>query len=57
MKQSNSNMGIGNCDNEACIAALLSIPMQALVAGSIVIAGNAVFWLEKEGKCILKTNL
>ena len=43
-----------SCTNEACIAALLLIPIGALVAGSIVIVGNTVYWLEKEGRCLLK---
>ncbi len=54
LKNSEFGMRQGSCQNEACIATLLSIPVQALVAGSIVVAGNTVFWLEKEGKCILK---
>ena len=49
-----SNMQVADCENEACIAALLAIPMQALVVGSIVVAGNVVYWLEKQGKCVLK---
>ncbi len=49
-----SNMHVGNCENEACIATLLTIPFQALVAGSIVVAGNVIYWLEKEGTCLLK---
>lgn len=54
LKQSSTGMKIQHCNNEGCIAALLSIPVQALVAGSIVIAGNTVYWLEKEGECLLK---
>lgn len=46
------NIGI-SCNNESCIAALLSIPVQAIVVGSIVIAGNAISWLQKEGLCLL----
>jgi len=49
-----SNMRVASCENEACIAAILSIPLQALVAGSIVVAGNVVYWFEKEGTCLLK---
>jgi hypothetical protein len=55
LKQSSSGMGVGKCNNETCISALASIPIQALVAGSIVIAGNTVYWLEREGRCLLKT--
>jgi len=52
--ESKENMLAGNCSNESCIAALLSIPIQAIVAGSITIAGNIVYWLGKEGECIIK---
>ena len=45
-----------SCTNEGCIAALLLIPIEALVAGSIVVIGNTVYWLEKEGRCLLKSN-
>ncbi len=44
-----------NCTNEECIAVLLLIPLEALVAGSIVIVGNTVYWLEKEGRCLIKS--
>jgi len=40
-------MGVESCENTACIAALLSIPLQALVAGSIVATGNVIYWFEK----------
>ena len=56
MKQSNFGMRRGDCNNEACIAAIISIPIQAIVTGSIVIAGNTIFWLEKEGRCLLNDN-
>ena len=49
-----SNMHIASCENEACIANLLTIPLQALVAGSIVITGNIIYWFEKEGTCLFK---
>lgn len=54
LKKDKSNMRVGKCENEACIASLLTIPLQALVAGSIVVAGNIVYWFEKEGTCLLK---
>ena len=56
LQRSDSNLQVADCENEACIAALLAIPMQALVVGSIVVAGNVVYWLEKEGQCVLKNN-
>ena len=42
-----------NCQNEECIIALL-VPSvaSAVVSGSIVIVGNVVYWLEKQGKCL-----
>jgi len=49
-----SNIGVGSCKNEVCIASLLSIPLQALVAGSVIVAGNVIYWFEKEGTCLLK---
>ena len=49
-----SNMRAGNCENETCIATLLTTPLQALVAGSIVVVGNVIYWLEKKGTCLLK---
>jgi hypothetical protein len=57
LEKDNTNMRVKNCENEACIASLLAIPMQAFVAGSIVVAGNVVYWLEKEGKCLLKDEI
>jgi len=54
LQTSTTYMRIARCENEACIAALLAIPKQALVAGSVVIAGNTVYGLEKEGRCLLK---
>jgi hypothetical protein len=54
VKKSDNWPQIDDCENEACIAKLLSIPMDALVVGSIVVVGNTVFWLEKEGKCLVK---
>lgn len=44
------------CTNQGCIAALMFIPIEALVAGSIVVVGNTVYWLEKEGRCLLKSD-
>ncbi|MBE9504739.1 MAG: hypothetical protein IME96_11235 [Proteobacteria bacterium] len=44
-----------NCQNEECIIALL-VPgvASAVVSGSIVIVGNVVYWLERQGKCLPK---
>ncbi len=45
------NIRLGECSDDACIASLLSIPFQALVAGTLVVAGNVVYWFEKQGDC------
>ena len=54
MKQNSLAAQVQYCQNEGCIAALLTIPLQAIVVGSMVVAGNVVFWMEKEGTCLLK---
>jgi len=45
--------------NEAavgCLAVALGVTAgTAVVSGSIVVAGNTVYWLEKRGKCIVKS--
>jgi hypothetical protein len=36
----------------ACLAVLAAVgPVTAVVSGSIVVVGNTLYWLEKEGKC------
>jgi len=43
--------------SEECILALLFVPVTSLViSGSVVIVGNVVNWLEKEGACYFKNN-
>ncbi len=42
-----------SCRNEGCLIPLLPAAASAVVSGSIVIVGNAVYWLEKQGKCRL----
>jgi len=42
------------CENEACVVALLSIPAEYVVVGSLVVVGNVVLWMEKKGRCLLK---
>ena len=56
LKSSTRDIISGQCNNEGCIANLLTIPIQALIAGSIVIVGNTIFWLEKEAHCLLNDN-
>ena len=46
--------GFYNCQDEMCMAGLLAVPVvSAFVSGSIVVVGNVVYWLEKEGRCLL----
>ncbi|QDX80514.1 hypothetical protein B9N43_04150 [Denitratisoma sp. DHT3] len=46
----------GRCVNEGCVALLVSAgaasAATAVVSGSVVVAGNAVYWLEKQGRCL-----
>ncbi len=45
----------GSCVNEGCVAMLVAFgavtAASAVVSGSIVVAGNAVYWFEKRGRC------
>jgi hypothetical protein len=39
-----------------CLVVALGVTAgSAVVSGSIVVAGNTVYWLEKRGKCIAKS--
>lgn len=46
-----------NCSGQACLPYLALVGGISLgsmvVSGSIVIVGNTVFWLEKQGRCLL----
>lgn len=47
---------IGGCSNDGC-AVLLAVAgataaASAVVSGSIVIVGNVVYWLERQGRCM-----
>ena len=50
---------INQCSNEECVAevtgavfgAVVMVPFSAVVSGSIVVVGNTVYWLEKQGNC------
>jgi hypothetical protein len=43
-------------DARACFAMHLGYSVaSAIVSGSIVVAGNTIYWLEKHGKCISKS--
>ena len=47
-----SMVGAGACTNEACVAALLALPVvSGAISGSIVIVGNTLHWLEAQGRC------
>lgn len=43
------------CHNEGCVALLAlagaTTAVSAVVSGSIAVVGNAVYWLEKQGRC------
>ena len=53
----------GTCDRAAtqpeavgCLAFALGMTAgSAVVSGSIVAAGNTVYWLEKRGKCVARS--
>jgi hypothetical protein len=46
---------LGGCRNEGCAALLVTAgataAASAVISGSIVVVGNAVYWFEKEGSC------
>lgn len=50
---------IGPCSNGNCAAELAVVgavaAASAVVSGSIVIVGNVVYWMEKQGRCVRKT--
>ena len=45
----------GSCHGRDCVYVLVAVGAvavaSAVVSGSIVVAGNAVYWAEKQGKC------
>lgn len=46
---------LGRCSNQECVGALLFAGVissaSAIISGTIVVAGNTVYWLEKQGRC------
>ena len=48
---------IGNCVQRDCVGVLAIFgavgAVSAVVSGSIVVVGNTVYWLEKNGKCLI----
>lgn len=51
---------IAGCAGDACIAALTlfgaASAATAIVSGSVVVVGNVVYWLEKQGRCMEKSD-
>jgi len=47
---------LAGCQGEACAGALVAFgavsAATAIVSGSIVIVGNMVYWLERQGQCL-----
>jgi hypothetical protein len=48
---------VGSCSGRDCLVALAAIGViaagTAIVSGSIVVVGNVVYWIEKQGRCAL----
>lgn len=46
---------IMGCANEGCVALIVAAAataaVSAVVSGSIVVAGNTVYWFERRGRC------
>ena len=44
------------CSGKDCLdllaAQLLLVPASAVISGSIVLAGNTLFWMQKQGQCL-----
>ena len=56
LESSAGSGAVVNCSNRECLAVVLGVTAASLiVAGSIVIVGNTVHWLEKQGRCISKS--
>lgn len=47
----------GGCQGKGCVELLVGAgavaAASAVISGTIVVAGNIVYWLEKEGRCIV----
>ncbi len=49
--------GVGvSCQNEGCLIAMIPAATTAIISGSIVVVGNTIHWMEKQGRC-LKQNV
>ena len=48
-------LSLGTCRNANCVGILaiagVVTATTAVISGSIVVAGNTVYWLEKQGRC------
>lgn len=48
--------GFGGCSNQGCAVLLVTLGAvtlaSAVVSGSIVVAGNVVYWFERQGQCV-----
>jgi len=43
-------------EGKGCLGGLIALgAASAIISGSIVVIGNTVYWLEKEGKCLAKS--
>jgi hypothetical protein len=47
---------LAGCGDEACVAGLVLLgavtATTAVVSGSVVLVGNVVYWLERQGHCL-----
>ncbi|MDD4978844.1 MAG: hypothetical protein PHI29_09445 [Gallionella sp.] len=47
---------LSSCTNSQCtefmVVAGLTVAASAVISGSIVIVGNVVYWMEKQGRCL-----
>jgi hypothetical protein len=49
-----TSVGSYACVNEGCLIAMIPAAASAIISGSIVVVGNVVYWLEKQGECRLR---
>jgi len=55
MKETCSGPRSNDPEGHGCLALVVAMSAgSAIVSGSIVVAGNTIYWLEKEGKCLAK---
>lgn len=47
------------CADKDCLALIagqiLMVPASAIISGSIVLVGNTLFWMQKEGQCLINS--